>query len=173
MCCARCQQLVSVLFLLSLLILFAIIRCCPGLTVGMVHLFIVVIATLLLFIVVSLLVFLSPLPGSELVPPEAVRRIETWVDDAQWSLMHEDGQLKVAEVRFSNFSYNRELFSDDSGVHRFELGTFNVTNCMPNTPAVYKVGVVLLLCWVWFLMFHAIFLRECCLRTIHNLGISG
>ena len=70
------------------------------------------------------------------------------MDDAQWSLMHEDGQLKVAEIRFSNFSYNRELFSDDSGVHRFELGTFNVTNCMPNTPAIYKV-------WVWICLLFA------------------
>ena len=108
--------------------------CCHGNVLAM--------ATFLLFTVVSVLWVLSRLPGSELVSPEPVRRIEVWVDDAQWSLMHEDGQLKVGEIRFSNFSYNRELFSDDSGVHRFELGTFNVTNCMPNTPAVYKVGVV-------------------------------
>ena len=99
---------------------------------------------LVVYFGISVWVF-SHLPGSDLASPEPVRRIEIWVDDAQWSLMHEDGQLKAAEIRFSNFSYNRELFSDDSGVHRFELGTFNVTNCMPNTPAIYKVGVVLFL----------------------------
>lgn len=27
--------------------------------------------------------------------PEPVRRIEVWLDDAQWSLMQDDGQLKV------------------------------------------------------------------------------
>ena len=30
--------------------------------------------------------------------PEPVRRIEVWLDDAQWSLMQDDGQLKVGVV---------------------------------------------------------------------------
>ena len=31
--------------------------------------------------------------------PEPVRRIEMWLDDAQWSLMQEDGQLQVGGVK--------------------------------------------------------------------------
>ena len=91
--------------------------------------------------------------------PEPVRRIEMWLDDAQWSLMQEDGQLQVggaklwfpyfhmflfqiSEIKLTNFSYNRISYSDDSGEHRFELGSFRVKNCVPNTPAIYQVGVV-------------------------------
>lgn len=73
--------------------------------------------------------------------PEPVRRIEVWVDDAHWWLTHDDGQLQLADVCFTNFSYNRISFSDDSGEHRVELGTFKVSNLMPNTPSVYQVRV--------------------------------
>ena len=72
--------------------------------------------------------------------PEPVRRIEVWVDDAHWWLTHDDGQLQLADVCFTNFSYNRISFSDDSGEHRVELGTFKVSNLMPNTPSVYQVS---------------------------------
>ena len=71
--------------------------------------------------------------------PEPVRRIEVWVDDAHWWLTHDDGQLQLADVCFTNLSYNRISFSDDSGEHRLELGTFKVSNLMPNTPSVYQV----------------------------------
>ena len=36
-------------------------------------------------------------------------------------------------------SYNRVSFSDDSGEHRLELGSFLVHNLTPNTPAIYQV----------------------------------
>ena len=31
------------------------------------------------------------------IPAEPTRRIEVWLDDAQWSIMHSDGQLQVRE----------------------------------------------------------------------------
>ncbi|KAL5477873.1 hypothetical protein EMCRGX_G024726 [Ephydatia muelleri] len=75
-------------------------------------------------------IFLSP-PVSVVEP---VRRIEVWLDDATWGLMHEDGQLKVADISLINLSYNRLFYSDDSGEHRLELGSFKVLNLMPNVP---------------------------------------
>ena len=74
--------------------------------------------------------FLSP-PVSAVEP---VRRIEVWLDDATWGLMQEDGQLKVANISLINLSYNRLFYSDDSGEHRLELGSFKVLNLMPNVP---------------------------------------
>ena len=82
--------------------------------------------------------------------PEPVRRIEVWVDDAHWWLTHDDGQLQLADVCFTNFSYNRISFSDDSGEHRLELGTFKVSNLMPNTPSVYQVLKNKLQCSVYY-----------------------
>lgn len=69
-------------------------------------------------------------------------RIEVWVDDTHWTLTHSDGQLHLADICFTNFSYNRLTFTDDSGQHRLELGTFKVQNLMPNTPVIYQVCVV-------------------------------
>ena len=40
------------------------------------------------------------LPSVSAVEP--VRRIEVWLDDATWGLMHEDGQLKVADISLIN-----------------------------------------------------------------------
>lgn len=37
--------------------------------------------------------------------PEPVRRIEMWLDDAQWSLMQEDGQLQVGGVNLGFHSF--------------------------------------------------------------------
>lgn len=83
--------------------------------------------------------YLTPTKApNDSVPADPVRRIEIWVDDAHWWLTQDDGQLQVADVCFTNFSYNRMTFSDDSGEHRFELGTFNVHNLMPNTRAIYQ-----------------------------------
>lgn len=76
----------------------------------------------------------------ESLPPEPLRRIEVWLDDAQWSLTQEDGQLKMADISLTNFSYSRISFTDDSGEHRFELGSFKVLNCMPNTQDFYHVS---------------------------------
>ena len=90
--------------------------------------------------------------------PEPVRRIEVWLDDAQWSLMQDDGQLKVgvvcangvywprllilqiATIQLTNFSYNRVTFNDDSGEHRLELGSFRVKNCVPNMQSIFQVS---------------------------------
>lgn len=72
-------------------------------------------------------------------PLDPTRRIEVWVDDAHWSLTESDGQIKLADIFLTNFSYNRLTFSDLSGEHRFELGTFKVLNLMPNTPPIYQV----------------------------------
>ena len=38
-------------------------------------------------------------------------------------------------------SYNRVSFSDDSGEHRLELGSFLVNNLTPNTPHIYQVAL--------------------------------
>ena len=78
--------------------------------------------------------------AGESLPPEPVRRVEVWLDDSQWNIMQDDGQLQVSEIRLTNFSYNRISFSDDSGEHRFELGSFKVLNCMPNTQAFFQVS---------------------------------
>ena len=81
--------------------------------------------------------------GSPPEPADPLRRIEIWVDDAHWWLTQDDGQLQVADICFTNFSYNRITFSNDSGEHRLELGTFSVRNLMPNTRSIYQVsGVV-------------------------------
>ena len=74
------------------------------------------------------------------VPSDPTRRIEIWLDDAHWSLTDSDGQLQLADINLTNFSYNRLTFSDDSGEHRLELGTFKVQNLMPNTPSIYQVS---------------------------------
>jgi len=73
------------------------------------------------------------------VSSEPMRRIEIWVDDTNWTLTHSDGQLRLADIQFTNFSYNRLTFTDDSGEHRLELGAFKVQNLMPNMPQVYQV----------------------------------
>lgn len=73
--------------------------------------------------------------------PDPMRRIEIWVDKAHWSLTDSDGQLQLADIRFTNFSYNRLTFSDNSGEHRVELKTFRLENLMPNTPPIYKVMI--------------------------------
>uniref|UniRef100_A0A1X7V154 FMP27/BLTP2/Hobbit GFWDK motif-containing RBG unit domain-containing protein n=1 Tax=Amphimedon queenslandica TaxID=400682 RepID=A0A1X7V154_AMPQE len=70
--------------------------------------------------------------------PEPVRRIEVWLDDAQWSLMQDDGQLKISTIQLTNFSYNRVTFNDDSGEHRLELGSFRVKNCIPNVQSIFQ-----------------------------------
>ena len=71
------------------------------------------------------------------------------MDDAHWSLTHNDGQLQVADICFTNFSYNRASFNDDSREHRLELGSFKVRNLMPNTPSVYQVQCVCVCVCVW------------------------
>ena len=43
-------------------------------------------------------------------------------------------------------SYNRVLFSDDSGEHRLELGSFLVHNLTPNTPTIYQVCMHVCVC---------------------------
>lgn len=91
-----------------------------------------------LFILSSLPLLVS-FSADESLPPEPVRRIEVWLDDSQWNIMQDDGQLQVSEIRLTNFSYNRISFSDDSGDHRFELGSFKVLNCMPNTQEFFQV----------------------------------
>lgn len=73
------------------------------------------------------------------MPSDPTRRIEIWLDDAHWSLTASDGQLQLADICLTNFSYNRLTFSDDSGEHRLELGTFKVQNLMPNTSPIYQV----------------------------------
>ena len=73
------------------------------------------------------------------VESEPMRRIEIWVDDTHWTLTHSDGQLRLADITITNFSYNRMTFTDDSGEHRLELGAFRVQNLMPNLPQVYQV----------------------------------
>ena len=75
------------------------------------------------------------------VLPDPMLRIEVWIDDTHWTLTHSDGQLHLADICFTNFSYNRLTFKDDSGEHKLELGTFKVQNLMPNTPTIYQVGV--------------------------------
>jgi hypothetical protein len=34
---------------------------------------------------------------------EPVRQIEVWLDDAHWLLTQDDGQLQMADIRFTNF----------------------------------------------------------------------
>lgn len=76
------------------------------------------------------------------LPSVPTLRIEIWVDDAHWSLTESDGQLQLADICLTNFSYNRLSFSDDSGEHRVELGTFKVQNLIPNTQPIYQVSVL-------------------------------
>ncbi|CAI8057604.1 Protein KIAA0100 [Geodia barretti] len=81
-------------------------------------------------------------PGQFAGVPEPVQRIEIWLDDAHWWLTQKDGQLEIADISINNFSYNRVSFSDDSGEHRLELGSFLVHNLTPNTPAIYQQVLV-------------------------------
>ena len=53
--------------------------------------------------------------------------------------MDSDGQLQLADICLTHFSYNRLTFSDDSGEHKLELGTFRVQNLLPNTSSIYQV----------------------------------
>ena len=96
-----------------------------------------IICTYVHTLILAILLYVCVIMHAE--APEPVRRIEVWVDDAHWWLTHDDGQLQLADVCFANFSYNRISFSDDSGEHRLELGTFKVNNLMPNIPSVYQV----------------------------------
>ena len=73
------------------------------------------------------------------------------MDDARWWLTQDDGQLQVANICFTNFSYNRVSFSNDSGEHRFELGTFSVRNLMPNTRAIYQVREAACMVYIFIL----------------------
>ncbi len=43
------------------------------------------------------------------IPAEPTRRIEVWLDDAQWSIMHSDGQLQVRERMGVATSYYKLL----------------------------------------------------------------
>lgn len=72
------------------------------------------------------------------LPSDPTRRIEIWLDDARWTLTDSDGQLQLADICLTNFSYNRLTFSDDSGEHRLELGTFKVQNLLPNISQIYQ-----------------------------------
>jgi hypothetical protein len=85
---------------------------------------------------------LLPQPGQFSGAPEPVHRIEIWLDDAHWWLTQKDGQLSIADIQLTNFSYNRVSFSDDSSEHRLELGSFLVHNLIPNTPPIYQQVLV-------------------------------
>ena len=37
---------------------------------------------------------------------EPIRRIEVWLDDAQWWLTQDDGQLHMCDITFTNCRYN-------------------------------------------------------------------
>ena len=85
--------------------------------------------------------FLSTPPSGSIVKrPHPVLRIEVWLDDGYWWIADKDGQLQLADVTLTNCSYTRLLLNDDSGEHRFELGTFHVRDLSPN--AMYRVWLL-------------------------------
>lgn len=64
------------------------------------------------------------------------------------------------------YSYNRMSFSDDSGEHRLELGSFLVRNLTPNTPPIYEVRCL----WMWHITFNVLGMMGCIVCCVASAG---
>ncbi|XP_028400324.1 protein KIAA0100-like [Dendronephthya gigantea] len=76
-------------------------------------------------------VMLSPEKGRN---GELMRVVEVFLNHVSWRLTQPDGQLKFVEATLMNLRYTNITMTDSSGVHTVEVGNFNMTNLMPNSP---------------------------------------
>lgn len=67
---------------------------------------------------------------------EVTKLAEVYFNHASWQLNQEDGQLAIADVTFTNFSYRKTTLTGTTMEHRLELGKFHVRNLLPNS--IYK-----------------------------------
>ncbi|XP_067034079.1 bridge-like lipid transfer protein family member 2 isoform X1 [Acropora muricata] len=67
---------------------------------------------------------------------EVTKLAEVYFNHASWQLNQEDGQLAIADVTFTNFSYRKTTLTGTTMEHRLELGRFHVRNLLPNS--IYK-----------------------------------
>ncbi|XP_068677612.1 bridge-like lipid transfer protein family member 2 isoform X2 [Montipora foliosa] len=76
-------------------------------------------------------------PTPERAPTtEVIKLAEVYFNHASWQLNQEDGQLAIADVTFTDFSYRKTTLSGATMEHRLELGKFHVRNLLPNS--IYK-----------------------------------
>ncbi|CAB3977815.1 Hypothetical predicted protein [Paramuricea clavata] len=76
-------------------------------------------------------VMLSPEKGRS---GELMRVVEVFLNHVSWRLTQPDGQLQIVNANLMNLRYINETMTDSSGVHSVEVGNFNMTNLMPNSP---------------------------------------
>ncbi|VDN97013.1 unnamed protein product [Rodentolepis nana] len=67
------------------------------------------------------------------IEADVVRRDEVCFEHALWRMTEADGQIGLADVELRGFLYARTHKRDDSGSHRFQLGSMRVRSLAPNS----------------------------------------